>query len=56
MTKTLSFIPILEGADVDAIDKALKLLVNANIDCFVDEKQRLVVHPDQYDKAIEAIK
>ena len=56
MTKTLSFIPILEGAEVNVLDDKIKLLVNANIDCFVDEKQRLVVHPDQYEKAIEAIK
>jgi hypothetical protein len=55
MAETLSYIPILKGADVNAQDKALKLLVNAGIDCYIDEKQNIVVHPDQYQKSNELL-
>jgi len=51
MTKTLSYIPFLKGADINLQDIMLKVLVYADIDCFLDEKSRIMVHPDQYDKA-----
>jgi hypothetical protein len=52
---TLSYIPISDGLDVNILDDKIRALVNAGIDCYVDEKRRLVVHPDQWDNAVLAM-
>ena len=55
MSETLTYIPIICSKPVNVIDTKIKLLVHANVDCYVNEKKEIVVHPDQWAKACETL-
>lgn len=55
MTKTLTYVPIICSKPVNVIDDKIELLVNAGIDCYVNEKKEIVVHPDQWEKACKTL-
>ena len=55
MSETLTYVPIICSKPVNVIDDKIQLLVNADVDCFVNEKREIVVHPDQWEKACKVL-
>ena len=55
MTKILSYVSIICSKPANVIDEKIKLLVNAGVDCYVNEKHEIVVHPDQWIEACVAL-
>lgn len=51
MSETITYVTLLHHLPVGMADEKLRQLVRADIDCYMDEKRDIVVHPDQYEKA-----